>query len=143
MSCPVSTAWTPGTASAAAVSIATILACGYGDSAKAAHSIPSRDMSTVYCASPLTLILPSMRASSCARKVRAAWLVSVIVVFDIVLLTRTGVRDRRLLQFFALLRKLIVGDDGRPGPHAVQFTAGCRDRFRAVRERTGTVEQGA
>jgi hypothetical protein len=63
ISAPVSTARTPGTSFAAAVSMLTIFACANGLMAKAAHSVFGRLMSAVYLMRPLTLSRPSTRIS--------------------------------------------------------------------------------
>ena len=58
----MSTAWTPGIASAGAVSSAAIRARGCGLRSVAPHSIPSRRMSDEYSNSPRTFGTPSARA---------------------------------------------------------------------------------
>ena len=59
----VSTAWTPGSERAAAVSIAPIRARGTVARSVAPHSIASTDRSEEYANSPVTLGTPSARGT--------------------------------------------------------------------------------
>jgi hypothetical protein len=61
MSLPVMIAFTPGSASAADVSIETIRACAYGLRSTTPCSMPGRLTSAPYCARPVTLSTPSWR----------------------------------------------------------------------------------